>query len=55
LQLKGDLRVSLSILYAPNVMVVIILDRINQNYSNAAPMSQVGFWVTELRTSDSIP
>jgi hypothetical protein len=42
-QLNSVLRVSLLILCAPNVIVVIMLDRGNQNYLSVAPMSQGGF------------
>jgi hypothetical protein len=42
-KLKADLRVSLWILSAPNVMAVI-LARSNQNYPSVAPTSQGGFW-----------
>jgi hypothetical protein len=38
-QLKANLRVSLWILSAPNLMAVIILARSNQNYPSVAPMS----------------
>jgi hypothetical protein len=44
IQLKDDLLVNLWILSVPNVMVVIILARSNQNYPSVAPASQGGFW-----------
>jgi hypothetical protein len=44
MQLKADLRVSLWIVCAPNVMAVISLTRSNQNYPSVAPVSQDGFW-----------
>jgi hypothetical protein len=42
--LKGFVWVSSWILCAPNVLVVIVLARSNQNYPSVAPMSQGGFW-----------
>jgi hypothetical protein len=53
--IKGCLRVSPWILYASNVMAVIILARSNQNYPSVAPNSQVVSEVTELRNADSVP
>jgi hypothetical protein len=43
-QLKADLRVSLWILCAPDVKVVFILARSNQNYPSVALTSQGGLW-----------
>jgi hypothetical protein len=51
-QLKADLKVSLCILSAPNVMAVIILARSNQYYPSAT-MTVSG--VMKFRISDSLP
>jgi hypothetical protein len=43
------------VLFAPKVMVDIIFARSNQNYPSVSPVSQDGFWIMELRRSDSLP
>jgi hypothetical protein len=43
-QLKIVLRVNTWLVYAPNVLVVIILTKSNQNYPSVSPTSGGGFW-----------